>query len=499
MIDKSTFGRGISYLYIESITMLFSGYIYWLILSKITSPLVIGTSSTVISIAGIFTVIGALGVSGGIQRYLSKAMVSKDSRMIKGLINSAFLLVSVGMAVTLSFILLCSSWLADIFRLDPVLIIISAVLVSLNVVSNLLRYIIIASIKTKSITLSSLLATIIKLIVTVGLILLGYELYGILIGFILYYIVSTFVLIIPIRTSIYVKNIRVKVLKREFIKYKEILISSIPFWIPNILNVAGSQLGTIAVYISNGADNAGVYYIAMSIFTGTSIIITVLTTISYPTVGSMNDGKKRAVWKLIRLSLVVTMPVSILIIYSSPYILQFFGPNYLIGSSVLQILFLSVLPSSLSAGIGVLFYSQENNHKFLIIGLSSSIPRIVLYFPIIDAYGLEGAAIAYLFGSIMGGSAAIVFASRDRFKIYWKQIFYTILIPTSIIIPFYLIDINPLLTIMTTTILTYVIFLRLKIIELQDIEDISLLLPKVIAGPFRMFTFKISKSLDPTK
>ena len=49
-------GKGATFIYIELIVAALSGYILWLLLSKITTPEVIGTSSTVVAIATIFAV-----------------------------------------------------------------------------------------------------------------------------------------------------------------------------------------------------------------------------------------------------------------------------------------------------------------------------------------------------------------------------------------------------------------------------------------------------------
>ena len=80
VMNNNSVGKGVAYLYIESITMLFSGYIYWLIISKITDPAIIGTSSTVISVVTIFVSIASIGVSGGIQRFIGKRYYDQQFR-----------------------------------------------------------------------------------------------------------------------------------------------------------------------------------------------------------------------------------------------------------------------------------------------------------------------------------------------------------------------------------------------------------------------------------
>jgi len=53
------------------------GYAFWYILSKITTPDVIGISSSLISLAIIFVSLASIGIPAGSQSFLGKMFLKK--------------------------------------------------------------------------------------------------------------------------------------------------------------------------------------------------------------------------------------------------------------------------------------------------------------------------------------------------------------------------------------------------------------------------------------
>jgi len=497
LINKDTIGKGVAYLYIEAITTMFSGYVYWLILSKIATPSIIGTSSAILSLISIFIVVSSVGVGGGIQKFLGKSIASKSIEDVKGYINSSIILIGLGILGSSIIILILKDWIYYYFKLDYGLAIISIIIMGSMTISGILRSIIVPSLNTKVITTSSILSTAIKLSSTVILVILGLGVFGILIGFMLYPIITSIILTFTVKNTFYNKNsINNKNHKTDlFFFTKEIFIASFGFWIPAVITVIGSQLGTIFVLVSNGASYAGVYFISFSIVTGISVIMSVLSTIAYPTISSLIDGRKRAVWRLIKISLIITLPLSHVIILYAPEILQLFGNSYVNGASNFQILLLSILPTAIISGIGVLVYSYGNNRQVLIIGLFTSIPRTLLYFIFVPVFGGNGAALTYLVGSILGFIVSVFIANRIGLKIFWKQIASISIIPILLSMLLKYSNLNFIVGIFISIAISYILFLKLHIINADDIEDISKILPKKIAKPLISFIIIISKKL----
>ena len=55
--EKKVIGRGAAYIYVETIASIISGYIFWIIMSKIATTEIIGMSSTMVSFASIVSCI----------------------------------------------------------------------------------------------------------------------------------------------------------------------------------------------------------------------------------------------------------------------------------------------------------------------------------------------------------------------------------------------------------------------------------------------------------
>src|SRR5205807_523745 len=131
---------------------------------------------------------------------------------------------------------------------------------------------------------------------------------------------------------------------------KVVLAASMANWIPTVIYTTGIHLGTIVVFGAHGAKDAGIYFIALAIVTGISAVTSVLFTIALPTLSAMQDGRKRLIWRIMKLSLLIATPISYSIIFYSKEVMQLFGQSYLLGSSTLEILLISTFPILAATG-----------------------------------------------------------------------------------------------------------------------------------------------------
>lgn len=493
MINKRSVGKGAAYLYVEAIAMLFSGYLYWFILSIITSPSIVGISSTVISIVTIFAAVGSVGVSGGIQSFIGKNLVENNKEQITKHIDSSIIILTIGVVITVCIMFGMKEWLYYHFHLDFTLLTAAIIMMTVTVISAFFRALMIPSLNTKVITFSSILSTLVKIISTVILVLLDGGPLGILIGFTLYPLISSVILLISIKKTYYDQS-RSKIKKKinaNLNSISDIFFSGIGFWIPGIINTIGSQLGTVLVFLSNGSGMAGIYFIALSMVTGISVIVSVLSLVAYPTISSLKDGKKRATWHLLRLSLILTAPLSNCLIFYSAQIMQIFGHQYLEGSLNLSILLLSIFPLGITNGVGVLAYAYGDNRRFLFIGLATSIPRVLLYMILVPYLGANGAALTYSVGAIIGAIWALVIAKKMGLRLFWKQLIIIFLIPLLASAVLSILQINFILGILVGLIVSYIAYIRLDILNLEDIDDISKSLPPRVSNPLMNTIAKI--------
>lgn len=456
--------------------MLFSGYIYWLILSKITDSSSIGLASTIIAFATIVFSFGSIGVAGGVQRYIANGIAEEKFEHVQGMINSSLLITAFGVLISGSVILFFRESIGGYFHISFDYTLLSLSLFIFLVFSDLLRAIIIPTLKVKIIAIASVVSTLVKLSVAVSLVFLGYEVYGIILGFLAYSILSTLIYAFAIKNKVYKIVPDVKL----FISTKNILVASTTFWIPSIITTVGSQLGTISVFVAMGSGHAGIYFISFSIVTGIMVIASVLSSIAFPIISAIKDGKKRATWRLIKISLLMTIPITNILVFFAADILSLFGSGYTAGSNTLQILSLSALPTCISTGIGVLLYSYGNDRRFLLLGLVTSIPRVVLYFLFVPVMGGNGAALSYLIGAIAGAIVSLFYARKIKIKIFYKQILILFMVPIIIAVPLKILDISSSFSIVVILTISYIVFIAVKLIDPQDTEDIMRIIPNNI-------------------
>lgn len=491
-MSKFQVGRGAVYLYIENISSMLLGYAFWLILSRMTSADTVGISSSLISFAMIIISVAAIGVPIGAQRFLGKMFVEKRYEDATVFVKSSFLIVSLGLAVSTIIILGSGYAFFDQFRFA--LIVVTLLLIIISTASVLLRSIIIASLNTKKLLLASIISSAIKLLVVLILISFGTEEVGVLIAVMVAPLVTSIILAFDVRSIL--KQANKATVLRFSDSIRSLLKASVASWIPLSIETLGTQLGTIVVLGIQGSAQAGFYFIAFQISMGISAVIWAIEGTTYPALSSMEDGRKRFVWRTIKVSLTILLPISFAIIFYSINIMQLFGQSYSEGSTALQILLLSVLPNAIMNGIGILTYAYGNYRHVLIIGLASTIPRLLLYFVFVPMFGGTGAALSYTIGTTIGFIVSIVISKKIGLIIPWLEVVLMTVVPLVLAFLFSTLNVHPLPGIILSMIGSYVIYLKLMLIDRKDVQDYLNILPAHIANPLIRMIDRVARKIN---
>ena len=456
-----------------------AGYVLWLVLSSLTTPTVIGIASTVISLSTIFSQIIDLAVPTGSTRYLGKSFSEENAEDTQVLVKGSLLIVCASIIVTSILILVFKQWLTPSFGLDITIILI--LLIGISVIVNLLRSILIASLKTKSLPKIMVISSIIRIVLAIVLVLLGTGAAGITAGYLIGFATATILLSFTLVTSIMPakRHSTISLLQG----CKNILVASVPSWIPRVLAVVGAHLGTVVVFGTQGPNQAGAYFIAMAIFYAIDAIKNSLFSVAFPILSAMDDQRKRFVWRIIKMSLVVTLPISFTAVVYSSEILGLIGPNYVQASMPLKIILLSALPLTLLTGISTLVYSYGNYWQVFAMGIGLNVPRVLLYFAVVPSYGSTGAALAFTTGSVIGFIVSIIVARRIKMTILWKELALLFGIPTSIAFTvgyFHLIFIIGIPIILSLSVL---LMIASRVLSRSEVRESLDILPDSIGKP----------------
>jgi len=269
---------------------------------------------------------------------------------------------------------------------------------------------------------------------------------------------------------------------KGFINYaKKILLASMVNWIPMLILTLGTQLGTIVVFGSQGANQAAIYFLALTIVTGITSVMNSLFTIALPTLSGLSNYRKRFTWQTIRLSTIILLPFSCSLIFYSNEIMKLLGKVDVEGSLALEILLLSMLPMCIITGINTLVYSYGNYRYVLMIGLAVSMPQTILYLLLVPPFETVGAAMAYTIGSLIGCLVSVIVAKKIGLLLFWKDLIIVFIVPTSIGYVLSYLNVPFVLGILATISLSYILLLKIRVVTSSDVQDFLEVLPSGIS------------------
>jgi O-antigen/teichoic acid export membrane protein len=477
---KYGIGQGAAYIYIETIIGLLSSYVLWFILSRIATPEAIGVSSTVLSFSSIFAGIATIGVPYGISHFLGKSLSEQRLEKSKMFIKTSIFIVAAGIFGVSAIIYVIWEWI-NVY-LDLSLIILAILLIATSSMAALFRSIVIATQDTRRLPLITLVSSVTRTIIAIVLVLTMMPGLGITIGYFSYQAVSCFLL------AFIVLTVFAPFGKISFPKFgdsfKSLIAASIPSWIPALITTIGSgDLGIVLVFGSKGASQAGSYFLAYAIFSAVAAISYSLFTVAFPLLSGMADGRKRLTWNLIKMSLIISLPLSFSIIFYSYNITLLFGTAYTSASFSLEVLLLSLLPNCILIGVTTLAYSYGNFRQVLFLGLAAAVPRVILYFTLVGSYGATGVAISYSVGSVIAFIASLYVAKKIGLIMSWRDILTMMMIPLGVSLCFVYLGINYISAIIATIGVSYIVFIKLHILKRDEVENTLSLLPNSIGKP----------------
>ena len=497
--NKHNVGEGAAYIYIHFASSMIAGYVFWIILSQITTTETIGTFSAIISLTDILTSIAIIGIPDAIQRFLGKTFSEHKFGDSQVFIKTSLLFLSLGIFAS-GLLLVSVDWFYKSARLDPTLIPLVLFALGPSAIYILLNAIVIASLKTKVLPIVVVVSSIAKITLSIILLLTGSGVLGLTLGYIVFgnSFASILLGIVVVR---FLRSMDTKKSEKKIsfvYASKNVLIAGASSWIPTLVATIGYQLGTIVLFGAQGSFEAGIYFITLTIVNGIALGMSSLFVIALPVLSSMHEGRKRFTWETIRLSSLVSLPLSTSLIFYSRDVLQLLGQNYVEGTWSLQILLMSIFPTVIMYGVDTLVYSYGNYRQSLAINLSMNVPRIILYFIFVPLYGVTGAAISYTLGSLIALIFSSVVARKIGLVLIWKDLVLVLIIPILVGFTIYILQVYYIIGIIATIIISYLALLKLGVLTRSDINDFLLILPHGFSYSMIRILKRIEKILkDP--
>jgi O-antigen/teichoic acid export membrane protein len=454
--------RSSFWLYASGIASSFLGYLYWLLASGFVPPSAIGDAVFIVGIASLAASLFAFGLSSGATLMFGRSFGHGDRSALSAFFASSLVLsLSIYAAVALLVLLLAP--LVGFARLDTLFM---SSLIVLGGWPQILRALYQSTLRTGVIALATILSSVLRLALGFALLYTGWGFVGVMLAYVIASLSADLVLILMLGRS-------VSLARPSITPAREVLRAGIADYVPSLVASAGTWLGIVGIYGFVGSSETGTYYIAFSIALIVYSIPASLLGLMFPVLSGMDDGRKRAASRAVRLSLAVTAPLAALGI-AYPYVpLSLLGPSYLAGSFPLQILLVGCLVAPVTSGFNSLVYAYGKFRYVTLLGLAQNVPRVALYPFLVAAWGENGAAVAFVSGYAFAMAAVAVLARRVGYSVGWGHSLVLAAIPLGVTAAVWVSGLHWALSTIILAAVTVVAYARLGLVTRTDLAEIS--------------------------
>lgn len=447
--------------------------VFWLIAARFTNAEAIGLASSIASFVMILVTIDVMNMSIGMKRDMGIAFASKNLRRIKKILYSVLLCVSTAFIITTIIIGIPNFGVLNALGIQTQYILIIIIMLYSMATQQVFSEALVALMRSKDTVLPLLVGSIARIPILLGIIaFFGESEIGVVIAFSSMLVIST-----PLLAIYLIKSLRVKletVSEGSDVSIRQLLSSSLAGWIPQIIRVLGSQLGVVAIFAIGGALEAGRFYIPMSIFLVALFVVTSINRVSHSLIAglaSMEDQKAYFIY-FTRMAFIFTMPITTPLVFFAGDFLSLIGDEFSSSAIALVILMLSLPVVIVSEMLYYFAYGKGDNKSVLYLGLVGNIPRTVLYFVLVPILGVNGAALAYVIGSVSQAVLSIKLIRLYSLRMQYKEYVLLTLIPLAIGLLVWVFNINYILSSAIIFVGSSLIYVKLGLFTNKELRNV---------------------------
>lgn len=374
-------------------------FIFWIIAANILSPAEIGIYALVIFVVDFFGVFAVFGLDSAITRFYYS-----DEKTEEIFCNSSsiFLFSSIFSIIMLSLCAGFITWLIpnlNVFLTKDIFLFYILVIASSLYTMALIHY---AALK-KAVWYAkiSLSQTVIFFILSILFLFLNFKILGVLYALIISYLISSSIFLF--------KEMRVFSLNKFFsVKIiKSILGYSLPMFLSAVLGIIVAYFGRLLLTAYTNLSVLGIYSFFLTITLQINALWSIFNRSWTPKIFSMMKEDKKNALEQVKIIAFFSSFFSLLffagfiILVKFGFFSLFLKPVYLSNISVLYILFMALIFNGIYTATYPLYYYHKKTHLILIISVIFNIINIILTFFMVRGFGQTGAALSFLFSSII--------------------------------------------------------------------------------------------------
>lgn len=413
MDESNKLAKGALLVFLAMVFGRFFSYMYVVLVSRLGSA-IYGTLSLGFAIFLCIEILSILGLNRGILRYVSYFRGKKDESKIKGVIIDS-LKISFCMGFLFFMLLfLFSNKISLIFNNPDLSIVLQifAFFLPFSIISNILTVSLRAFEKANyEIFIKEFLEKIIKFILTLIFILMGFRLMGAALGYISPVVLSAVLAFIFLQKKVF-KLFGGKISKVSL--KKELLLYSIPLMVVSLLNKLNSWTDILMIGYFKTSSDVGVYNVASPTAGLLFVAPMALTFLFMPIIGKLYGEGKYEKIKIVHnhsskwIFMINFWIFLFMAFFSRNIILEFFSENYAGASIPFLILIFGYMFFGLCY-IGLEMLSVIKRTKTILFSVAIFfLFNAVLNYVLIPSYGLIGASIATSSSFVIGASLIII-------------------------------------------------------------------------------------------
>jgi len=464
-----------TYLMLDWIIIASLSFLFWFSLGKALVKEELGAVSTLINLVVLLSWICYLGITLALQKLIPEFR-EKNPKKVSALIRISAKPILITLAVVLLAMFIFSDQLATVLKVSRQGILISIFSLFSAVLFSFFGSIIYGFQNMKRYFLTDSLQSVLKVVISVILIFIGFRLYGPLIGFGLGYFIAML-----LRVNLkYFKN------KNSDFSYKELFSYASPALISTIASYVLSNSQYIILTVIKNPGVTGIFTIAFLITSFITVIVNVLTAALFPIISGFSaDRKKKSrcsylIGLVLRNSLTIVIPISVIIlIFSKLFVLSFSSVEYIYASTYFPML----IPSAILFGLGGIFNSNlyaigkpKISRNIIVV---TALLFLATSIPLVQYFSALGISLSYLISMVFYFALNLIFIRKFlKIKFFIRDIIKISI--ASIFIGFILLllypAVNNIITLAAVSILSIIIYLLLLLpLKFYRNEDIKIL------------------------
>ena len=385
------------FLFLDNILVSIGGWIFWLVISKLTSSSELGLAVTVYSLVILVTTLTQLG--------LEYPLLKKSNIQRSQILGTSFMIELLITLTSIPFVYIVINTLYD--KSVEQFIWISIGLLIIISLEFVFRFGLLGISNSKIVLIIDLIGVGIKL--STGFILVSMSL-GTL-GILLAYLFEGLFVIF---TSLYFikKSFSFRMGNIEYFKeiIKDALVNTAAKWSKMVIVI----LSVVLLAIFNiSTSEVGIFYVALMI---TIVVAGFASSMAYMVIPSSTTLKKDLSSSSLRLSLSLTAPIVVALLVAPRSILSLIGPEYESAVAVLVILAMAIIPSAITVNLISKLNNLDKSRLLVLSGLLQICTFFISFFVLVPIYGTIGAAISILTAYLSSSIFLIILSGHGSFR-----------------------------------------------------------------------------------